>query len=172
MIQNQDEFHGKDNGLDCAMDSGWWFLIQELLGKVNRYIYPELSRARPPMYIRELALIASDGTEDLTRLRWQFGVLLRTISEWRHSTWWDRVVRIFGIRAVAGHTALGFIEDDRLLKPLTYVEDDIFSCIAHNTKISYLSSIITNGIALGGDGITSVVRSQLPAFHMMDNRIQ
>ena len=82
------------------------------------------------------------------------------------------MVKVFSIRAVVGHTAVGFLEDDRILKPFPYIEDDIFPCIVHNTKISYLSSIITNGFAIGGDDITSVVHSQLSAFHMMDNRLQ
>ena len=71
-----------------------------------------------------------------------------------------------------GHTAVGFLEDDRLVMPLTYIEDKIFSCIAHNTRISYLNSIILHGLALGDDGITSAADSQLSAFHMMDSRLQ
>ena len=65
-----------------------------------------------------------------------------------------------------------FVEYYRPFLPLSYIEDNTFPCIAHNTQISYLNSIIINGIAPGGDGITSAVHSQLFAFHMMDNRIQ
>ena len=56
--------------------------------------------------------------------------------------------------------------------PLSYIEDYAFSCITHNTRISYLTSIITNGLAPGGDGITTAVHAQLSAFHMMDRRLQ
>jgi hypothetical protein len=34
--------------------------------------------------------------------------------------------KVFGIRAVVGHTAIGFLEYDRLLMPLSYIEDDAF----------------------------------------------
>ena len=101
------------------------------------------------MTLAHLAQLVSDGTADLTKTRWQFSVLIRTGLGKRGATWWERVVKVFGIRAVVGHTAVGFLEDDRLLKPLSYVEDDVFPCIAHNTQISYLSSIITNGLAPG-----------------------
>ena len=138
------------NGLVCAMDSGGWFIIDEFLTRVNRYIYPELRRDSPPVIIAHLAQLASDGTEDLTKTRWQFSVLIRTGPGKRGATWWERVVNVFGIRAVVGHTAVGFLEDDRLLKPLSYIEDDVFPCIAQNTKISYLSSIIIKWPRAGG----------------------
>ena len=124
------------------------------------------------MTVAHLAQLASDGTEDLTKTRCQFSVLICIGHGKRGETWWERIVNVFGIRAVVGHTAVGFLEYDRLLMPLSYIEDETFPCIAHNTKISYLSSIITHGLALCGDGITSVVHSQLYAFHMMDNRLQ
>ena len=46
------------------------------------------------------------------------------------------------------------------------VDDRAFSCIARNTQINRLSSIIKNGLALGGDGITQAVHSQLSAFRV------
>ena len=106
------------------MDSGGWFIIEEFLTCVNRYIYPELRRDSPPMTLAHLAQLASDGAEDLTKTRWQFSVLIRTGLGKRGATWWERVVKVFGIRAVVGHTAVGFLEDDRLLIPLTYIEDE------------------------------------------------
>jgi hypothetical protein len=161
------------NGLGCAMDSGGWFLIDEFLNVVNRYVYPELRQDTLPLTVSQLAYLASDGTEDMTKMRWQFSVLVRTSRGGRRGeTWWDRIQKVFGIRAVVGHTAIGFLEDDRLLMPLSYVEDDVFSCITHNTRISYLTSIITHGLAPGGDGITTAVHSQLSALHMMDRMLQ
>jgi hypothetical protein len=109
----------------------------------------------------------------MTKMRWQFSVLVRTSRGGRRNeTWWNRIQSVFGIRAVVGHTAVGFLEDDRLLMPLSYIEDDTFSCISHNTRISHLNSIITNGLAPGGDGVTTAVHSQLSAFHAMDRRLQ
>ena len=93
------------NGLACAMDSGGWFLIDDFLSLVNIYIYPELRRGTPPMTISQLAQLASDGTEDLTKTRWQFSVLIRTSQGQRGETWWERIVKVFGIRAVVGHAA-------------------------------------------------------------------
>ena len=84
--------------------------------------------------------------------------------------------KVFGIRAVVGHTAVGFLEDDRLLMPLYYVKDKVSntrcSHVLPTTRISSLNSIIINGLAPDGDGITNAVHSQLSAFHMMDYRLQ
>ena len=49
------------------------------------YIYPELSRARPPITTSELALLASDGTEDLTKTRLQLSVLVSSSYDRRMS---------------------------------------------------------------------------------------
>ena len=65
------------NGLVCAMDIGGWFLVDDFLDKVNRHVLAHRSRVRSAMRIEELARIASDGTEDLTKLRWQFSVRIR-----------------------------------------------------------------------------------------------
>ena len=62
--------------------------------------------------------------EDLTKIRWQFRVLLRIGVGKRHETWWNRIVKVFGLRAVVGHTAVGLFEHDRLMMPLTYIEED------------------------------------------------
>ena len=100
------------------MDSGGWFLIDDFLNVVNRYVYPELRQDTPPLSVSQLAYLASDGTEDMTKMRWQFSVLVRTSRGGRRNeTWWDRIQTVFGIRAVVGHTAVGFLEDDRLLMP-------------------------------------------------------
>ena len=104
------------------MDSGGWFIIDDFLDNVNRFIYPELRRDRPPMTLGNLAQLASDGTEDLTKTRRQFSVLIRTGLVKRGATWWEIVVKMFGIRAVMGHTAVGLLEHDRLVMPLTHIE--------------------------------------------------
>ena len=114
------------------MDSGGWFLIDDFLNLVSRHIYPELRPGTPPLSVSQLAHLASDGTEDLTKTRWQFSVLVRTGQGKRRETWRERIVSVFGIRSVVGHTAIGFLEDDRLLMPLSYIEDRVFPCITHN----------------------------------------
>ena len=55
---------------------------------------------------------------------------------------------------------------------LNEVDDSVLSCIAHNTVITNLKSILLNGLALGGDGITKAVHSQLSTFHRHDARVQ
>ena len=102
------------------------------LDKVNTHVFAHRSRVRSAMRIEELARIASDGTEDLTKLRWQFSVMIRKVPRPRAS-FWQRIARVFGIRAVVGHTAVGFLEDDRLQVPAANVLDDAFACIAHST---------------------------------------
>ena len=55
---------GFQNGLGCGMDTGGWFLIDDLLDKANRHIFTR-SRGRPMMDLHELATLAPDGTEDI-----------------------------------------------------------------------------------------------------------
>ena len=105
--------HNTHNGLDSGMDSGGWLLVDELLKKINRYVF--CSRTRPALSLRELATLASDGTEQLTNIRWQFSMLIMKRSTRRTGIIWERVVKIFGIRAVVGHTAVHFFEDDKLM---------------------------------------------------------
>ena len=159
------------NGLDCAMDTGGWFLVGDFLDKVNRHVVAHRSRVRSAMTLAELARIASDGTEDLTKMRWQFSVMIRKGPRPRAS-FRQRIVKVFGIRAVVGHTAVGFLDADRLQVPAANVPDDAFACTAHNTYEENLESIITNGLLPGGGGITDAVHSQLSAFHIGDNRLQ
>ena len=63
-----------------------------------------------------------------------------------------------------GHTAVGFLEDDRLQVPAVNVPDELFACITHNMYEENLESIITNGLLPGGGGTSHVVHSQLSAF--------
>ena len=81
---------------------------------------------------------------------------------------WGRVANIFGIRAVVGHTAVTFLGDDRLMYPLSEVDDSVLSCIAHNTVYSNPKSILLNGLAPGGDGILKrCIHNFPPAIAMM-----
>ena len=123
------------------------------------------------MDLNELAMLASDGTADLSNLVWQCAVLLKRPAR-PGITSWQRIVKVFGIRAVVGHTATRCLEDDRLMLGLEGVDDDMFPCIALNTEIRHLNSIIKNGLAPGGDGITQAVHSQLSPFHLADERLQ
>ena len=61
------------------MDTEGWFLIGELLGKANRYVYAHGSRVRSAMRVDDMARIAPDGTEQLTKMRWQFSVISRSM---------------------------------------------------------------------------------------------
>ena len=73
------------------MDTGGWFLVDDLLDKANRHIYTR-SRGRPTMDLRELATLASDGTEDLSKLQWELSVLIRRSSR-PGVIFWQRIVR-------------------------------------------------------------------------------
>ncbi|MFM7984253.1 MAG: hypothetical protein ACKPKO_33515, partial [Candidatus Fonsibacter sp.] len=88
------------------------------------------------------------------------------------SSLFARIVRPFGIRAIIGHTSVPCLEDDRLLLSLDGVSEEMFPNIVHNTNISNLESILSNGLIPGGGGITEALHSQLSAFHMMDARLQ
>ena len=172
MIPERGKRPGSRAGLACGMDSGGWFILDELLDKANRHIFVHHRHTRTAMTVDELASLASDGTEDITKIRWQFSVLLKKVGNGPSDTWWQRIVRVYGVRAVVGHTAARFIEDDRLFLRVENVEDEVFSCFAHNTQITKLESVIKDGSAPGGDAMTNAVHSQLFAFHMHDDRVQ
>ena len=87
------------------MGSGGWFLVDDILDKANRRVFAYYRRARSPMKIPEMARIASDGTEDLSTMRWQFSVLIKKRVR-LGTTLWARIVEVFGVRAVVGHTAV------------------------------------------------------------------
>ena len=42
------------------------------------------------MTVAHVAQLASDGTEDLTKTRWQFSVLIRIGHGKRGATWWEK----------------------------------------------------------------------------------
>ena len=66
--------------------------MEDLLNQASRFIYPELRRGLPLITLLELARLASDGTEDLTKTRWQFSVIVRCASGKRHEALCHRVV--------------------------------------------------------------------------------
>ena len=124
-------------------------MIDELLDKANRYVYTHGSRVRSAMKVDEMARIASDGTEDLSKMRWQFGVMIKKHARYGASLW-QRIVKVFGVQAVVGHTVVPYLEDDRLQVSGEDVPDSIFACIAHNTEQQNLESIIINDIVPSG----------------------
>ena len=75
MIPDEGMKPGTHSGLGCEMDCGGWFVIDELMDKINRYVFG--SRTRPALTLKELATLASDGAEQLTKLRWQFSMIVR-----------------------------------------------------------------------------------------------
>ena len=123
------------------------------------------------MKLIEMARIASDGAEDLTKMRWQFSVMIK-----KHvrvgATLWEHIVKVFGARAVVGHTAVPFLEDDRLQMPAADVPSELCARIANNTQERHPHSSIVNGLMLGGGGITDAVHSQLSAFDIDDESLQ
>ncbi|MFM7988093.1 MAG: hypothetical protein ACKPKO_53145, partial [Candidatus Fonsibacter sp.] len=64
------EHYGTQYGLGCRMDTGGWFSIDAFLDKLNQHVHPPNRRGNPPpVTTGDLARTASDGTEDLTKLR-------------------------------------------------------------------------------------------------------
>ncbi|MFM7988024.1 MAG: hypothetical protein ACKPKO_52795 [Candidatus Fonsibacter sp.] len=119
-----------------------------------------------------MASLASDGTVDLTKLRWQFSVVIRSTVPRRNTPFYERSVRTCGIRAIVGRTAVPFLEDDRLRVSIADLGAEMFPNIVHNIYIANVESIILHGLIPGGGGITRAMHSQLSAFHMMDERLQ
>ena len=60
MITEEGMRPGTHSGLGCGMDSGGWFVIDELLDKIHRYVFG--SRTRPALTLKRLVTLASDGT--------------------------------------------------------------------------------------------------------------
>ena len=69
------------------------FLVPWTQEDVSSLHSPEIRRDRPPMALWELAQLASDKTGDLTKIRWQFSVLVRSGTGRRTEKWWHRIVK-------------------------------------------------------------------------------
>ncbi|MFM7986493.1 MAG: hypothetical protein ACKPKO_44990, partial [Candidatus Fonsibacter sp.] len=92
-------------------------MVIDVINAFNRYVRGSGSRrARLPyLSLEYLADIASNGTEEKTKLRWQFCVRLQKRPRHSNASILDRIKGVFGIRAVVGHTGMPFLEDDRLM---------------------------------------------------------
>ena len=55
-------------GLSCGMDFGVRFLLGVMLDKANRYVFSQHSSTRTEVTINEIAELASDGAEDLSKI--------------------------------------------------------------------------------------------------------
>ncbi|MFM7978621.1 MAG: hypothetical protein ACKPKO_04835, partial [Candidatus Fonsibacter sp.] len=118
-----------------------------------------------------LANIASSGTEDKSKWRWQFSVRLLKKPPHSNATFLERIQGVFGIRAVVGHTGMPCLEDDRLMVSAQSLSRRDVPFVVHNTRMVNLPSTLMRGLIPGG-GQTDAVQSQLSAFHIRDDRIQ
>lgn len=125
------------------MDTGGWLLISEFLNALNSYVFAWRRRNNlPPLSIKDMAMPASDGTEGLTKLCWQFSVVIRSAAPRRNTPFYECIVRTLGIRAIVGQTVAPFLEDNRLPISMAALGDEMFPRIVHNTYISNIASII------------------------------
>ncbi|MFM7984713.1 MAG: hypothetical protein ACKPKO_35860, partial [Candidatus Fonsibacter sp.] len=99
------------------IDTGGWLVVIDVMNAFNRHVRGSgARRARLPfLSLDYLANIASGGTEDKTKLRWQFCVRLQKRPAHSIASFLERIKGVFGIRAVVGHTGMPFLEDDRLM---------------------------------------------------------
>ena len=133
--------------------------MKDILDAFNHHVKHTFRRIRlPQLHTSDLVQIAFSGTEDGSKLRWQFSVLLDQKSR-PGAVFWQRIKAVFGIRAVVGHTGMTFLEDDRLMVELADVPSADIPFVVHNTQIANVTSIIQRGVIPGG-GMTSVVHSQ------------
>ena len=70
MVDKLLKISGDVEGLDCIV-------VDDMLDKANRHIFAYYRRARSSMRLLDMARIASDGTEDLTKMRWRFSVMIK-----------------------------------------------------------------------------------------------
>ena len=71
LVPEEGQRPSQHNGLDCRMDSGTWFILDEFLDKVNRHVFAHHgSRTRTAMTVKEIAELASSGADDLTKIPW------------------------------------------------------------------------------------------------------
>ncbi|MFM7986723.1 MAG: hypothetical protein ACKPKO_46155, partial [Candidatus Fonsibacter sp.] len=142
-----------------------WFMVIDVINAFNPHVRGSGSRrARLPFLSLEyFANIAPSGTEDKTKLRWQFCARLQKRPGHANASFLERVKGVFGIRAAVGHTGMPFLEDDRLMVGTRNVASMDLPFVAHNTRMVNLPSILKSGLILGG-GQTAPVHSQSSAF--------
>ncbi|MFM7984994.1 MAG: hypothetical protein ACKPKO_37310, partial [Candidatus Fonsibacter sp.] len=70
-------------------------------------------------------------------------MLKRSSSEGIH--FWQRIMGVYGIRAVVGHTGMPFLEEDRLLVDIVNVPTECVPYVVRNTQMVNLTSITQRG---------------------------
>ncbi|MFM7978199.1 MAG: hypothetical protein ACKPKO_02695, partial [Candidatus Fonsibacter sp.] len=119
------------------IDTGSWFMIIDVINAYNRDVRGlSTRRARLPyLSLEYLANIASSGTEDKLKIRWQFCVRLSKRPPHFNASFLERSKGVFGIRAVVGHTGMPFLEDDRLMVSARNVASMDLPYVVHNTRM-------------------------------------
>ncbi|MFM7982408.1 MAG: hypothetical protein ACKPKO_24115, partial [Candidatus Fonsibacter sp.] len=136
-----------ENGLDLVVDTGGWFLVNDVVGAFNEFVRNTTHRRTrlPEWTLAKLVQLASEGTEDSSKLLWQFCVWLIKQLAGRRLSFFHRIKEVFGICVVVGHTGMPLLEDDRLMVDLKNVPDEHVPFVVHNTRIENLPSIIKRG---------------------------
>ena len=85
------------------------------------------------MDLQTLVNYATHGVGSDRKLRWQFSVLLRQMPATGGEPYLKIIVKVFGMRALVGHTGQKFLQKERLSYPMENGELCFTSRIAHNT---------------------------------------
>ncbi|MFM7981782.1 MAG: hypothetical protein ACKPKO_20940, partial [Candidatus Fonsibacter sp.] len=85
-------------------------MVVDLINAYNRYARSSRRVRLPMIDTMYSANIASSGTEDKSKMRWQFCVRLLKKPPHSNATFLERIQGVFGIRAVVGHTGMPFLE--------------------------------------------------------------
>ncbi|MFM7979268.1 MAG: hypothetical protein ACKPKO_08125, partial [Candidatus Fonsibacter sp.] len=103
--------------MGLEIDTGGWFMVIDVINAFNRYVRGSGSRRvrLPYLSLDYLVDIASNGTEEETKLRWQFCVRLQKRPSHSNASFSERIKGVFGIRAIVGHTGMPCLEDARLM---------------------------------------------------------
>ncbi|MFM7982953.1 MAG: hypothetical protein ACKPKO_26875, partial [Candidatus Fonsibacter sp.] len=134
VIPPKDRRPSPANGFGLEIDTGGWYMVDEVIHAVNEYTRTSRRVRLPLIDIAYLAKIASSGTEDKTKLRWQFCVRLLKKPPHSNATFLERIQGVYGIRAVVGHTGMPFLEDDRLMVSAQSLSCRDVPFAVHNTK--------------------------------------
>ena len=106
---------------------------------------------------------ATRGVDNDKKLRWQFSVLLRHTPASVGEPYLNRTVRVFGPRALVGHTGQQCYERRKAQLPNGERRLVFFtSRIAHNAKSEHVESVALRGL-----------HAQMSTFHRFDKgRVQ
>ena len=138
----------RDTGFGLPMDSGAWFLWSDVAEVCCEVFVPEALPETDSFSLQVMCGLARIGDAD--KEHFQFSVLLRTKKGKIMRPRYERYERVFGIRAMSGHTGTDWLKTFRCAARIQEGDHVWMSVLSHKTLFQNLERIFTTGLVPEG----------------------